>query len=653
MEFGNGIENIKSLFKDPFMDNESSLSDSSFLNNNVPDGDVMDAYRKKLYLEGLDEVIEDSDLELGEEIFQPREETKKTGITGILKKPLLSYEHNKQMTQSILLKDDEDEFIERRRSMSPVRSAKKVISGDSKSSQRGKKKRMSTKSQVFVKQSLLMNSPEKRSIKRSMSVSFENESERKVQRTLDYYSPKKKTQIEEIEDDDDTENKIVSGIGFSTNILSSNKDNLSDLKTQETQQLYPYQSLNSQAENDEQEIIMSPVMSNILEHEDMEKIENNDNTSEGEIISSIGVSQILQSVQQNKIELPDDVLFEQVKVTPKSTKMYLAYHENSMCFYPCTILNCSDQTCVVKNDRLEMDWTCKKSDLYFYDLKVNTEVHYDRKMYKIVQKERFIDNNDDDIIKTDHLDNYSYELLNLEGKHVNVQVDLIYLDLDDFCKVEDQLLKYQQYAEKRTRSTHENPPTTLNSLKNFVFHFSDFDKEKEKEYTRLITNNGGEVVARNEDIFEDKIKILGDSKLELVGIDKEKIPILLIENSNYRVTKKLIEYMILGWPIMRYDVVDRIMRGIDLKKNTRDFEEIMTDFGVIKNYQFNRFVMNFYGNKDNMLLDSTSLQYKRGLRLKIKRSNEASKFEKIAGILLECEEFKVDLNDIKYILFYT
>ena len=149
------------------------------------------------------------------------------------------------------------------------------------------------------------------------------------------------------------------------------------------------------------------------------------------------------------------------------------------------------------------------------------------------------------------------------------------------------------------------------------------------------------------------MKILGDSKLELAGIDKEKIPILLIENSNYRVTKKLIEYMILGWPIMRYDVVDRIMRGIDLKKNTRDFEEIMTDFGVIKNYQFNRFVMNFYGNKDNMLLDSTSLRYKRGLRLKIKRSNEASKFEKIAGILLECEEFKVDLNDIKYILFYT
>ena len=193
-----------------------------------------------------------------------------------------------------------------------------------------------------------------------MSVSFENEEERKIQRTWDYYSPKKKTKIEEGDDD----SKIASGLAISENIISSHKDNSSDLKTQETQHLYPYNNSSNQTEKDEQEIIMSPVMSNIMEHDDVGKPPS-DNESQGEIISSLGLSQILQSVQPSKIVLDEEDIFEQVDNKPKSEKIYLALHEKSMCFYPCTLLNEVSQECSVFNSKFEMDWICKSSDIYY------------------------------------------------------------------------------------------------------------------------------------------------------------------------------------------------------------------------------------------------------------------------------------------------
>lgn len=654
MDFG-GIQNIKDRFKDPFSDSDEDVSPTtSFSNVNVQANDLMDAYRKKLYDRDIADLMEESDLEIGEEVF-PSVHTpkKKQGIMGILKKPVLKPEE-RFATQSILLEEDEEEeeervvAVQRRRSMSPVRSRKVVVGGTGSQ----KRKRKSTKSQVFVKQSLLMNSPEKNGGKGSMSVSFENEEERKIQRTLDYYSPKKKTKIEEDEEDDDS--KIASGLVISENIISSHKDNSSDLKTQETQQLYPYNNLSNQTEKDEQEIIMSPVMSNIMEQDDIDKPPSV-NESQGEIISSIGLSQILQSVQPSRIVLDDEVMFEQVEVKPKSEKMYLAFHENSMCFYPCTLLNTLSQECRVFNGKFEMDWICKNSDIYYYDLKAGTEVHYDRRSYSIVQKERLM-NNPDTLIRTDHLDNHRYELLGLDNKHIFVGVDEIYLDIDDFCKVEDHLLKYEAYASTtRTKSNVEANLQTpnSNSLSPFLFQFSDFNTELERVYTKKIVEHGGTVMTRGEDIFEDKMRIQDDSTVD-ISIDKERIPVLLIENTNYRVTKKLIEYMILGWPVLRYDVVDRVLGGIFNLEKPDDFEELIEDYGIIKNYDFTKFVMNYYGNRENMLLRSTCLKYKRAVNLKIKKSNGASsKFDKIVSILLDSPNTKIDLTDIKYMLFYT
>lgn len=631
MELGNGIANIRGLFKDPFSDDESDRSDGLPGFVDIP---TMEAYRKRICMQGMDDVLEDSELELGEEV----EEDRKAGLTKILKKPVLRYEERRPV-QSILL--EEEEPITRRRSMSPVRSVR--MGFESKSTQKGRKKRMSTTSQVFVKQSMLMNSPEKKKAKRTMSVSFQNEEDNKHQRTLDYYSPKKKS-VNEEEVSYDDENKITSGI-LSGNILS-NKDSLYDMKTQETQMLNV-----DDTEKDEQEIIMSPVMSNVMEADDDDKSLNMGDTSEGEIISSLGVSEIFEAVQKDRRE--SEVLFEDIPPKPKSIKMYIAYHENSMCFYPCVLSKTVDSKCVVKNERLQMDWICKKQDVYYYDLKVDTEVHYDRKIYRIQQRERAIES-EDAIIKTDHLDNYAYDLIGVDGRRIKVDVDMIYLDMNDFSKIEDQLMKLQEKNDVVLTKTQERVRNMDNNgLKGFLFQFSDFDKNKEKACVKMILENGGKVIGKNEDIFEDKIKIGDRGKLDIVGLDKKSVPILLIENENYRVTKKLIEFMLLGWPIMRHDVVGRIMEGVDLENNTGDFEEIIHDYQVVKNYDISKFLMNYYGSRNDMFLGSTSLRYVRAFVPKKKMQDDATKFDKITSILLRCDEYKVELNDIKLILFYT
>ncbi|KAL6931474.1 uncharacterized protein HGUI_02248 [Hanseniaspora guilliermondii] len=629
MELGNGIANIKGLFKDPFSDEESNRSDDSARSERFS---TMEAYRKKICIQGLDDIMDDSELELGEE-----GEDKKVGLTKILRKPSLLYEERRPV-QSILL--EEEETMTKERSVSPVKKGRMSI--ESKGSQKGRKKKMSTTSQVFVKQSLLMNSPEKKKTKRTMSVSFQNEEDNKHQRTLDYYSPKKKNSTNEEELSFDDENKITSGI-LSGNILS-NKDNLSDMKTQETQMLNV-----DDTEKDEQEIIMSPVMSNAMDPDDNEKSLNMGDTSAGEIISSLGVSEIFEAVQKDRRE--SEVMIDDIPSKGRSIKMYLAYHDNSMCLYPCILMKTTDDKCVVKNERMQMDWICKKRDIYYYDLKVDTEVHYDRKIFKIQQRERLVESGHD--MKTDHLDNYVYVLMGVDGKRVKVGVDMIYLDMNDFSKVEDHLMKFQDNRDNVLTKTHERIGSTVgDGLKGFLFQFSDFDKNKEKEYVKIILKNGGEVIDKNDDIFEDKIRIIDRGRLEIVGMDKKNVPILLIENENYRVTKKLIEFMLLGWPIMRYDVVDRIIEGVDLEKNIDDFEEIIYDHKIIKNYDFSKFLMNYYGNKNNMLLGSTNLRYVRAFVPK-KKMYDATKFDRVTSILLKCEEYKVELNDIKLILFYT
>lgn len=631
MELGNGIANIRSLFKDPFSDDESDHSEGSPGSVVIP---TMEAYRQRICMQGMDGIVEDSELELGEEA----EDERKVGLTKILKKPVLVYEERRPV-QSILL-DEEEEPSTRRRSMSPVRNGRMGV--ESKSTQKGKKKKMSTTSQVFVKQSMLMNSPEKKKAKRTMSVSFHHEEDSKHQRTLDYYSPKKKP-VNEEEVSYDDENKITSVI-LSGNILS-NKDSLYDMKTQETQMLNV-----DDTEKNEQEIIMSPVMSNAIEADENERSLNMGDISEGEIISSLGVSEIFEAVQKDRRE--SEVLFEDISPKPKGIKMYIAYHENSMCFYPCMLSKTMDNRCAVRNERLQMDWTCKKKDVYYFDLKVGTEVHYDRKNYRIQQKERAIDSGHESV-NTDHLDNYAYELVGGDGKRIKVDVDMIYLDMNDFSRVENQLMKLQENNDIALTKTQERVGNTgTEGLKGFLFQFSDFDKNKEKECVKKILENGGKVIGKNEDIFEDKIQITDRGKLDTVGIDKKNVPILLIENENYRVTKKLIEFMLLGWPIMRHDVVDRIMEGIDLE-NTDDFEEIIHDYQVVKNYDISKFLMNYYGNRNNMLLGSTSLRYVRAFMPRKKMKKDATKFDKITSILLRCGEYKVELNDIKLILFYT
>lgn len=628
MELGNGIENIRGLFKDPFSDEESDHSKGSV---GFEDITTMEAYRKRICMQGMDGILEDSELELGEE-------DKKAGLTKILKKPVLQYEERRPV-QSILL-EEEDEPIARRRSMSPVRSSKMVF--ESQGTQKRPKKRMSTTSQVFMKQSLLMSSPEKKKAKRTMSFAFQNDEDRKHQRTLDYYSPKKKS-VNEEEISYDDENKITSGI-LSGNILSY-KDSLYDMKTQETQMLNV-----GDTEKDEQEIIMSPVMTNPIDADESEKLLNMGDASEGEIISSLGVSEIFEDVQKERRE--SEVFFEDIPLKAKVIKLYMAYHENSMCFYPCILSKTMDSKCVVRNERLQMEWICKRKDVYFYDLKVDTEVHYDRKIYRIQQRERAIDSGYD-IIKTDHLDNYAYDLVGADGRKIKVDVDMIYLDMNDFSKVEDQLMKFQEsYDGVVSNSIERVGNKGTNGLNGFLFQFSDFDKNKEKECVKIILENGGNVISKNEDIFEDKIVIGDTGKLDIVGLDMKSVPILLIEDKNYRVTKKLIEFMLLGWPIMRHDVVGRIMEGIDLEK-TDDFEEIIQDYQVVKNYDVSKFLMNYYGNRKNILLGSTSLRYVRAFVPKKKMQRDATKFDKITSILLRCGEYKVELNDIKLILFYT
>ena len=177
MDFG-GIQNIKDRFRDPFSDSDEDASPArSFSNVNVQANDLMDAYRKKIYDRDIGDMLEESDLEIGEEVFPSVDHTpvkKKQGIMGILKKPMLRPEE-RFSTQSILLEEDkEDEReveVQRRRSMSPVRSRKAVVSGTGSQ----KRKRKSTKSQVFVKQSWWMYRPEKNAGSRCMSVSLENE----------------------------------------------------------------------------------------------------------------------------------------------------------------------------------------------------------------------------------------------------------------------------------------------------------------------------------------------------------------------------------------------------------------------------------------------------------------------------------------------
>ena len=89
-------------------------------------------------------------------------------------------------------------------------------------------------------------------------------------------------------------------------------------------------------------------------------------------------------------------------------------------------------------------------------------------------------------------------------------------------------------------------------------------------------------------------------------------------------------------------------------EKTDDLEELAVDYGIIKNYNFTKFIMNYYGNRKNMLLKSTSLRYKRAINLKIKKSSGTkSKFGKIVSILLGSENTKIDLTDIKYMLFYS